>query len=68
MPLIAATGTSDPRIRPDWTKKSIAPARTCDSMSASVPSWLEGKMLMSTWPLVCSLILALASVSRTLSG
>ena len=38
MPLIDATGTSVARISPDKVKNSIAPVRTCDSMSVSPPS------------------------------
>src|SRR6478609_3475693 len=68
MPLIEATGTSVDRIRPDRVMKSIAPERTCDSMSVSEPSWLFGWICRSTRPLVSLRIASAAWVARTLRG
>ena len=67
-PLIDATGTSVARIRPDSVKNSIAPERNWLSMSVSEPSWLFGKIWISTRPLVSCLIRSIASTARTLSG
>src|SRR5579871_4041806 len=67
-PLIEATFTSVARIRPDSVKNSMAPERSWLSMSVSEPSWLFGKIWISTRPLVSFLIRSTASVMRTLSG
>ena len=64
MPLIEATGTSVARIRPDSVKNSTPPERTWLSMSVSEPSWLFGKIWMSTRPLVSALIAAAISLAR----
>src|SRR5450432_3950812 len=68
MPLLPARGTSVCRISPDSGKKSIAPERTCDSMSVSPPSWLLGNTWMSTRPLVSALIFSAASLTRIVLG
>src|SRR5215469_17296515 len=68
MPLIEATGTRVDRISPESVKNSIAPERNWLSMSVSEPSWLLGKISISTRPLVCALMRSIASLARTLSG
>ena len=68
MPLIDATGTSVDRISPDNVKKSIAPERTCDSMSVSEPSWLFGNTWMSTRPPESFKIACAALWARTFNG
>src|SRR4051794_37575628 len=67
-PLIEETGSSVERIRPDRVKNSIAPERSWLSMSVSEPSWLLGKIWISTRPLVSCLMRSIASTARTLSG
>ena len=68
MPLIEAAGTSVDRIRPDRVKNSTPPERSWLSMSVSEPSWLFGKIWISTRPLVSALIASAASLARTFSG
>src|SRR4051812_17140273 len=65
---MAAAGTSVATMSPVWAKKSSALARSCRSMSASVPSWLAGKIWISTRPSVCSATALAASAMRVLSG
>src|SRR3954471_6126887 len=67
-PLIDAAGTSVERISPDSVKNSIAPERNWLNMSVSEPSWLLGKIWISTRPLVSCLMRSIASTARTLSG
>src|SRR5256714_13527912 len=67
-PLIEATGTSVERISPESVKNSIAPERSWLSMSVSEPSWLLGKIWISTRPFVSCLMRSIASTARTLSG
>src|SRR5438270_7839621 len=67
-PLIEETGTSVERIRPDSVKNSVAPERNWLSISVSEPSWLFGKIWISTRPLVSCLMRSIASTARTLSG
>ena len=61
MPLIEAFGTSVERISGERVKNSTPPERTWLSMSVSEPSWLFGKIWISTRPLVSCLILSAAS-------
>lgn len=68
MPLMEALGTSVERISGERVKNSMAPERSWLSMSVSPPSWLEGKILISTLPLVSALILAAISCARTFMG
>ena len=68
MPLIEAAGTSVDRIRPDSVKNSTPPERIWLSMSVSEPSWLFGKIWMSTRPLVSALIAAAISLARMFIG
>jgi hypothetical protein len=69
--LIAATGTSVARTSAEGVKKVDAAERTWLSMSVSPPSWLFGKILISTRPLVFLDLLGgflRADVQRMLSG
>src|SRR2546423_13278125 len=68
MPLMEAAGTRVDRMSPDRVKNSIAPERSWLSMSVSEPSWLLGKIWISTRPLVSCLMRSIASTARTLSG
>ena len=67
MLLIDDTGTTlasgDPTV-----KMSMAPERTWLSMSVLPPSWLFGKIWMSTRPLVAARIASHASEARLLMG
>ena len=63
-----AAGTSVERIRPDSVKNSTAPERTWLSVSVSEPSWLDGKMLISTRPFVSDLIASAISRARIFIG
>ena len=63
-----ASGTSVCRIRPDSGKMSMAPERTCDSMSVSPPSWLLGKIWISTLPPLSFFTASAASRTRMLEG
>ena len=58
----------DSTLTPEMVKNSSPPARSCDSMSESLPSWLFGKTLICTWPPVSLRMRSLASIARTLSG
>ena len=49
-------------------KMSSAPERTWLSMSVEPPSWLFGKIWMSTRPLVAARIASQASAARLLIG
>ena len=60
---MAATGTSVATTSADGVKKVMPPLRTCASMSVSPPSWLFGKILISTRPLV-SLAIAFGGFLR----
>lgn len=66
--LMAATGTSVAMTSDDGVKKVSAPLRTCESMSVSPPSWLAGKISISTLPSVSVLMRSAASWARMLSG
>ncbi|MNR61044.1 hypothetical protein D3C85_1826730 [compost metagenome] len=68
MPESEALATSVERISGESVKNSTPPERTWLSMSVSEPSWLFGKIWMSTRPLVSSLIFATASLARTFIG
>ncbi len=68
MPLMAAAGTSVERISGDSEKNSVAPLRSCESVSVSLPSWLEGKMLIFMRPPDASRMPSAASFRRMLSG
>ena len=68
MPLMEAEETRIERISGDRVKNSTPPERTWLSMSVSVPSWLDGNTLISSWPPVASLMRAAASMLRALSG
>ncbi|MNL60985.1 hypothetical protein D3C87_1848500 [compost metagenome] len=68
MPESEALATRVERISGESVKNSTPPERTWLSMSVSEPSWLFGKIWMSTRPLVSSLILATASLARTFIG
>ena len=68
MPLIDAAGTSVDRMRPESVKNSMPPERTWLSMSVSEPSWLFGKMAISTLPLVSFLTASAISRARTFIG
>ena len=68
MPLTEAFGTSVDRISGDSVKNSTPPERTWFSMSVSEPSWLFGKIWMTTRPLVSALIFSIASVARRFIG
>ncbi len=68
MPLMLAGGTTVARIRPESVKNSSAPERTWLSMSVSEPSWLLGKTLISSRPLVALRMRSAASWARTLRG
>ena len=68
MPESEALATSVDRISGESVKNSTPPERTWLSMSVSEPSWLFGKIWMSTRPLVSSLILATASLARAFIG
>ncbi|MCY1543671.1 hypothetical protein D9M68_794980 [compost metagenome] len=46
----------------------MPPERTCASMSVSPPSWLFGKILISTRPLVSLAMRSAASCARMFSG
>ena len=63
------TGTScDSTLTPDTGKNSRPPARSCDSMSQSLPSWLFGNTLIRTCPIVSFRIRSQASIARMFSG
>ena len=68
MPLMEASGTKVDRMRPDRLNIWIAPVRNCDSMSVSPPSWLLGKIWMSTRPPDCARMRSTASRNRTFIG
>jgi hypothetical protein len=66
--LIAATGTSVAITSAEGVKNSMPPERTCASMSVSPPSWLFGKILISTRPLLSFAMRSAASCARMFSG
>ena len=68
MPLMLAGGTSVARISPDRVKNSMPPERTWLSMSVSEPSWLDGKMVISTRPSVSALTASAISRARVFMG
>lgn len=68
MPLTEAFGTSVERISGDSVKNSTPPDLTWLSMSVSEPSWLFGKIWISTRPLVSCLIRSAASFARRFIG
>src|SRR5215813_5745339 len=68
MPLIEAIGTKVARISPERLNISIAPARNCESMAVSPPSWLFGKIWISMRPFDSSRILSTALANCTLTG
>ena len=68
MPLIDAFGTRVERIRGESVKNSTPPDLTWLSMSVSEPSWLLGKIWISTRPFVSCLILSAASFARRFIG
>ncbi len=68
MPETEALGTSVERISGDSVKNSTPPERTWLSMSVSEPSWLFGKIWMTTRPLVSALIFSTASLARWFIG
>ncbi|CKV08811.1 Uncharacterised protein [Mycobacterium tuberculosis] len=53
---------------PDSVKNSTPPARNWLSTSVSEPSWLFGKIWMSTWPLVSARIASAISLARVFIG
>ena len=65
---MAATGTSVAMTSAEGVKNSMPPERTCASMSVSPPSWLLGKILISTRPLVSLAMRSAASCARMFSG
>ena len=68
MPLMAASGTSVDRIRPESVKNSTAPERTWPSTSVSAPSWLLGNSPISSAPFDSALMRSKAPWSRTFNG
>jgi hypothetical protein len=66
--LIAATGTRVAITSAEGVKKVMPPLRTWLSMSVSPPSWLFGKILISTRPLVSLATRSAACWARMLSG
>src|ERR1700716_61713 len=62
------SGTSVDRVRLGAASKSIPPARSCDSISGSPPSWLLGKTVTFNRPDDCSPIARAASTNRTVRG
>src|SRR5882757_8804575 len=61
-------GTSVDSVRLGAASSSIPPARTCDSISGSPPSWLLGNTVTSSRPDDCAPIALAASVRRIVSG
>ena len=68
MPLTAATGRIEARIRPAGWTKSTAPLRACDSRSLSPPSWLAGKIVSVMRPPVSFAMRSDTSSSRLWNG
>src|ERR1017187_8421374 len=62
------SGTSVDRVMLGAASNSMPPARTCDSISGSPPSWLLGKTVTFSRPDDCTPIACAASVSRTVRG
>src|ERR1700692_343221 len=62
------SGTSVDSVMLGAANNSIPPARTCDSISGSPPSWLLGKTVTFSRPDDCTPIARAASVSRIVRG
>src|SRR3979490_2656578 len=62
------SGTSVDRVRLGAASNSMPPARSCDSISGSPPSWLLGKTVTFSRPDDCAPIARAASVNRTVRG
>src|ERR1700730_16604829 len=62
------SGTSVDRVRLGAASNSIPPARSCDSISGSPPSWLLGKTVTLSRPDDCAPIARAASVNRIVRG
>src|SRR5450631_2942700 len=56
------------RVMPGAASNSMPPARSCDSISGSPPSWLLGKTVIFSRPDDCAPIARAASVNRAVSG
>src|ERR1700721_4327512 len=64
----ADRGPSVDRVMLGAASNSIPPARTCDSISGSPPSWLLGKTVTFNRPDDCAPMAWAASVNRTVRG
>src|SRR6202171_6654860 len=62
------SGTSVDRVRLGAASNSMPPARSCDSISGSPPSWLLGKTVTFNRPDDCPPIACAASISRSVRG
>src|SRR5580698_8701370 len=62
------SGTSVDSVIEGAASSSMPPARSCDSISGSPPSWLLGKTVTLSRPDDCSPIACAASISRTVRG
>ena len=62
------SGTRIDSVRLGAASSSMPPARTCDSISGSPPSWLLGKTVTFSRPRDCAPIARAASISRTVRG
>src|SRR6185437_16723032 len=61
-------GTRVDNVRLGAASRSMPPARSCDNISGSPPSWLFGKTVTLSRPPDCVLIAAAASTRRTVRG
>jgi len=61
-------GTKVESVRLGTASKSMPPARTCDSISGSPPSWLLGNTVTLSRPEDCAPIACAASVNRIVNG
>src|SRR5580692_724907 len=62
------SGTSVDSVRLGAASNSMPPARSCDSISGSPPSWLLGKTVTFNRPDDCAPMAWAASVNRTVRG
>src|ERR1700726_33477 len=62
------SGTSVDRVMLGAASNSMPPARSCDSISGSPPSWLLGKTVTFNRPDDCAPIARAASINRTVRG
>ena len=62
------SGTSVDSVRLGAASNSMPPARTCDSISGSPPSWLLENTVTFNRPDDCAPIAFAASISRNVSG